>query len=430
MANLILGKLLPLTLVLTLALAMALLLRRPLRGWLGASQAYLLWGLVPLALCSALLPTPQDSHILLQFAPAAPVMQPLHTLQTQITAGPGQQVQQALLMLWLGGALLALLWFALQHRRFLLALGRLDKRGGLHYAEFDDIGPALLGLWRPKVVVPVDFDSRYGAAEQALVLAHEQVHVERADVLANLLCAALQCLFWFHPLVHLAARCFRFDQELACDAAVLQRHPESRRTYAEAMLKTHLGGFGTPIACPWLSSHPLKERIMQLNARTPRPLQRLAGATLIAGLMLAGTWSAWAAQAPAAGTANDTYRLKLNISNSLGADKRIEIDSPALVTEDGNSFPVFLLKDGQSATVAESEGDTRLSYRVTLKHINGATDNNVEMQMEISKGGHVFTDPSVIALLDQPGKMRASFGGNGGLDYEIDYSISRAAPQK
>ncbi|MFX5602942.1 M56 family metallopeptidase, partial [Acinetobacter baumannii] len=62
-----------------------------------------------------------------------------------------------------------------------------------------------------------------------LVLRHEQIHLQRRDVCMNTLFALAQCLFWFNPLIHVAGRCFRLDQELACDALVIRHAPESRR---------------------------------------------------------------------------------------------------------------------------------------------------------------------------------------------------------
>lgn len=46
------------TLYTAAALSICLLLRRPLRGWLGATAAYAIWACVPLALLAAVLPSP------------------------------------------------------------------------------------------------------------------------------------------------------------------------------------------------------------------------------------------------------------------------------------------------------------------------------------------------------------------------------------
>jgi len=122
------------------------------------------------------------------------------------------------------------------------------------------------------------------------------LHIERGDIPAQALATLLRCVFWFNPLVHVAATRFRFDQELTCDAAVLARHPDSRRRYGEAMFKTQLAEYGLPVGCHWQSSHPLKERVAMLNQPVPGPSRRRAGSILVASLLAIATFSAWAAQ--------------------------------------------------------------------------------------------------------------------------------------
>src|SRR5690606_182279 len=103
-------------------------------------------------------------------------------------------------------------------------------------------GPALVGAWRARIVLPADFERRYDTLERELILAHERVHLARGDAWVNAFVALLRSLNWFNPLVHLAAAKFRLDQELACDAAVIARFPRARRRYADAMLKVQLAG--------------------------------------------------------------------------------------------------------------------------------------------------------------------------------------------
>jgi TonB family protein len=117
-------------------------------------------------------------------------------------------------------------------------------------------------------------------------------------VATNALVAVLQCLCWFNPLVHLAARWIRFDQELACDAAVIANRPALRRPYAEALLKTQMVAAIPPVACAWRASGfpPLKRRIRLLKQRAPSLPRRAGGALLLAALTLSGGYAAWAAQ--------------------------------------------------------------------------------------------------------------------------------------
>lgn len=155
-------------------------------------------------------------------------------------------------------------------------------------------GPLLIGLLRPKIVLPVDFFTRYDAREQELILAHEAVHLRRHDSAVNLLTALFQVMFWFNPLLHFAARRVRLDQELACDAAVMAQHPGSRSAYAGAILKAALVESSAPLACHWQSRHPLKERILELTRTPPARARRLAARALLSALALGACYTAWA----------------------------------------------------------------------------------------------------------------------------------------
>jgi TonB family protein len=197
---------------------------------------------------------------------------------------------------WMLGGLFAVLCFARRQRGFRQGLGVLQRRAdGLQQAQAVDGLPAAIGLWKPAIVLPADFDARYSSEQRALMVAHERMHIVRGDLHANALTAVLRCVFWFNPLLHLAARHFRHDQELACDLRVIARHPHARRAYGEAMLKTQLALHPLPLGCYW-GSHPLKERIAMLKQPVPSLTRWIGGAALVAVLALGVGFAAWSAQ--------------------------------------------------------------------------------------------------------------------------------------
>lgn len=281
------------TLASSFAIALVLLLRRPLRRGFGAGAAYALWALVPAALIAVLLPA----------APASmPMALPVQAMiQAQSTAAAPQAATIApstlLLIVWIAGASLALLALAWQQRRFVRALGVLRVRAdGLRQAEAVIGLPAAIGLLRPIIVVPADFEDRYSAQQQVLMRAHEREHIRRGDLALNALVALLRCAYWFNPLLHYAASHFRHDQELSCDQRVIRRYPQARRAYGEAMLKTLLASRPAPLGCHWGYSHPLKERIEMLKHANPSSKRWIAGAALVALLAAATGATAWSAQ--------------------------------------------------------------------------------------------------------------------------------------
>ncbi|KLD75119.1 TonB family protein [Xanthomonas hyacinthi] len=281
------------------AIVLVLALRAPLRRAFGAGAAYALWAAVPLAMLALLLPG--------DLRPALPARLALAQVWVglpQGSAGASGAMTMAsnhvalwMAALWLLGAaaMAARLWR--QQQRYRHSLGRLSPGAdGVLYAQHALHGPLVLGAWRPHVVLPMDFADRYPAAQAQLVLAHERMHIARGDTRHNLLLAALRCVYWFNPLLHWAAARFRFDQELACDAAVLARHPASRRSYAEAMLQTQLDAIALPVGCHWQAGQTLRQRIGMLQRRPVRGWRRRAGIAVVATTAMCGGVAAWALQ--------------------------------------------------------------------------------------------------------------------------------------
>ena len=311
MAAEVMGWLLRSALALAVVVCVVMALRPLWRRWLGAGAVLWLYLLVPAALVATSLPGPT---LVRDAAPAAIAQRAIRSeLQapglTPTTAAPAASptgrarattliypppepllskaplTQASLftvgLLAWAAGffALAGLLWQ--QQRRFRRRLGLLRRiDAGLWQASTDDIGPVLIGLLRPRIVVPADFDHRYDPQQRELVLAHERVHLGRGDLPMNALACVVRCLFWFNPLVHLAAAKLRLDQELACDAVVLARNPRAGRAYATALLKTQLADLGLPVGCAWQSSHPLMWRISMLKKPLPGPARLMLGAGL------------------------------------------------------------------------------------------------------------------------------------------------------
>jgi len=228
------------------AILLVLLLRYPARRWIGAELSYRLWAIVPAAAAASLFPTlrlflrlDDKTDVLMGSSPAvwAPV---LHHAP-------------ALALVWLLGALVPAGLFLLAEIRF-----QRRVRRGL-------AGPAITGAW-PRMVVPSDYRARFSEAERVLIREHEREHMARRHPTANLVIALMQVVSWFNPLAHLAAACARMDQELACDAAVVARHPRQRGDYARTLLKAHATHTGSPFACALAAGrrHPLEVRVAML----------------------------------------------------------------------------------------------------------------------------------------------------------------------
>jgi len=296
MSALILAALLRANLAVSAAILLTLVLRRPVRARFGALAAYALWLLAPICLAASVLPAHAPS----------PALAPVTSLVLAVAKGAAPLVHRAptastaAVIVWLAGAALVLGVLISRQTRFVASLGPLvpsEAEGGVLLAARLDFGPAVIGVLRPRIVAPGDFERRFTGAARRVVLTHERVHLERGDAAINALAAALRCLCWFNPLVHLAVRRMRVDQEIACDEAVVARHPSDRRVYAETLLDTLLISHAVPFGCHWpaVGPHPLKERVVMLNSPSVSPIRKRLGAALVCGVALIGAGAVWAA---------------------------------------------------------------------------------------------------------------------------------------
>jgi beta-lactamase regulating signal transducer with metallopeptidase domain len=309
MSSELLRQLLALTLASSVGIITALALRRVVRRAGGARASYSLWLLVPIAMLSVHLP-----HVRATSSRAVTIALPAttsaltHAVERSfdsLGAVASTPIDATLwtVVAWGVGAMIFALYLAGLQRAFVKSLGTVSGLRCVRRAQRSVGCPALVGVLRPKVILPADFRVRYTRLERLLVLAHERTHLRRGDAGWNALVALMRCIFWFNPLMHVAARYFRFDQELACDAAVLAARRGSRRPYATAMLKTQLTEGALPIGCHWRSAQDLKERLRMVSRRAPSRRRRLLGGVLTSLTAVVVAYTVWAAEPVAGATA-------------------------------------------------------------------------------------------------------------------------------
>jgi len=80
--------------------------------------------------------------------------------------------------------------------------------------------PLTWGVRSPIILLPEE-SVQWNDEHKAVVLRHELAHIARADTLIQMLGVIAVALYWFNPLVWIAARGLRAEQERACDDMVL-----------------------------------------------------------------------------------------------------------------------------------------------------------------------------------------------------------------
>ena len=161
----------------------------------------------------------------------------------------------ALLGLWLFGTWLT---FTIRLRKSRKFLGRRGKTN--IYVSKRIKSPCLAGLI-PAVYLTEDV-LRNDTTE--LIVRHELTHLHHLDFLWSLCRTIAVIVYWWNPLIWLAAICSKRDAELACDEAVAAGLvPEQRIAYARVILAQA----PRKKAALSLAGPPVKERILFLTKK-------------------------------------------------------------------------------------------------------------------------------------------------------------------
>lgn len=98
------------------------------------------------------------------------------------------------------------------------------------------VGPAVIGLFRPLIVLPKFIVDRRSTEELKPILAHELIHVRRGDLWIGLFRHVARSLWWFHPFVWKASSAIRRSAERCCDEEVVASLGITPNDYARALL--------------------------------------------------------------------------------------------------------------------------------------------------------------------------------------------------
>lgn len=214
-----------------------------------------------------------------------------------------------ILTLWLGIAVVAIGRMVIAHWRFARRLRSChqinnDPLVDLILRECDSLrvprrprvkevpelmGPAVFGLFRSTICLPLGATSALSSQELRLILRHELAHVRRRDAWLYTVASIAQSLHWFNPLAWIATSRLRLYVEAAADELALSTaSPEEVRVYGNLSLNYATQNSSTREApaiglLHFGSAGRLKKRIMMLG---PLRLQRRwVRATLLTTLL-------------------------------------------------------------------------------------------------------------------------------------------------
>ena len=87
--------------------------------------------------------------------------------------------------------------------------------------------PVIVGLFNPRIYLPIHLISDFNAADMRYMLLHELQHYRHKDTLAGFFMNFFGVLYWCNPCVRYALKEMRCDREVACDTSVLKQLDES-----------------------------------------------------------------------------------------------------------------------------------------------------------------------------------------------------------
>jgi len=191
--------------------------------------------------------------------------------------------------------------------------------------------PCLAGFLKPVIYVN---ETELEQERLSMAVCHEEVHYAHGDLLWAFVRGVLVSLYWFHPLVWVAALLSARDGELACDRGTMERLGESKRTAYGQLLLAHTAP--SPgrhhLAFPYsvsLSSggREMKKRLEQITGAA-RPGAKVSVVVLVLAAFLTGCafLSAEGEESTETGQTPDTGAASASEENGLSGQQK-ELDA-------------------------------------------------------------------------------------------------------
>lgn len=115
------------------------------------------------------------------------------------------------------------------------------ERENIYYSD-KVISPAVYGIVRPMIILPVSYKGRVKNKDMNFVILHEKTHIRSWDNLWRVMAFIIVALHWFNPFCWLFLKEFLADLEFSCDERVLARLGADRaKDYASSLLESRQG---------------------------------------------------------------------------------------------------------------------------------------------------------------------------------------------
>jgi TonB family protein len=150
------------------------------------------------------------------------------------------------------------------------------------------IVPMTFGILRPKILLPANC-VKWTPSRWRAVLLHEQAHIRRRDVAAQLFSGVVCALWWFQPLVWRTRRALREESERACDSQAMAAGMRASEYAAELLAIAQVARRGVPSCAIGMAGRHLEARLHSILRTEAEARSRTRGAIAILTLMAFAT---------------------------------------------------------------------------------------------------------------------------------------------
>ena len=318
------------------------------------------------------------------------VQQQVKETQTAPTLG---QIAKTVWLIGVAGMAMWFLFVNLRHGWLLRKAARkLDCQSPIPaYVSEEVASPCLVGLVRPLVYVT----PRCAENPQLFghVLKHELTHYRHGDHIWSLVRCVCLCIYWFDPLVWVAAYLSRRDCELACDEGAMKGLGEKERlAYGKTLLEvvSHAANPGNLLQTATAMNETMKQLKERVNYIVRKPKFSITAAicmvlvcALIAGCVAAGPTSA---QNNPPVTTPTTPTTQPNTTAPNATQPQMDVQSVKTLASD---MHFSIVKGNDLSQMNQFEG--KLDLTVT-EYTNGSV--SMECVLPLTDGlGLDFTNP-------------------------------------
>jgi hypothetical protein len=269
----------------------------------------------------------------------------------------------------------------------------------------DDIGPAIVGLLEPRIVLP-RWTLALAHDERALMLRHEQEHLRTHDgrLTTGLLFAVL-AMPW-NPAMWYALRRLRTAIEVDCDRRVLRALPDVRR-YGALLVDVARRAVGSSLAIAGFSERaaPLARRIQAMTASVGRrpPLLEI-GSGVVGATALIGSIALLPPEAPARPVLDLPSMSQVRVSAKYVGDSIAQGDPPVVIAGARDLPPMFSVAEmgttprPGSATncprrLRDDRDGTVLQVSISMSGVAGVTQRGDTVWTHVRALGYYMVRP-------------------------------------